>query len=182
MTCIVGIIDEAGKAHIASDSLGSNGHTKGIYKNKKIFKKGNMLIGYTSSYRMGQLLEHSMVVPERKVNQILDNYMYIDFVNAIRNLFKDNGYLCINNNVESIGEFLILIEGRIFIMHNDLSMLESSDNFDSCGSGEDYARSTMYNLTNDEKLTPKEKLSKAIDTATQYVTTVGGEFQYLTND
>lgn len=179
MTCIAGIIDSSGVGHIASDSIGSNGHTKSTYKNKKIFSKGSMLIGYTSSYRMGQLLEHSLTLPERKVSQTVEHYMYVDFVKAVRELLKTNGFLRVESNEESIGTFLILTDGRLFKMCGDLSLLESGDDFDACGSGEDYALAVLHTLKEQGKMTPKSMLTAAIATASKYVVSVGGDISYL---
>lgn len=181
MTCIAGIIDKKGVGHLASDSLGSNGHTKSIYKNQKIFQKGEMLIGYTSSYRMGQLLEHSLTMPERKVGQTTENYMYNDFVDCVRKLFKDNGYLKIDSNVEKIGTFIIIYDGRIFKMQDDLSLLENSEDFDTCGSGEDFAQATISTLLKYTDLDSKKILEEAINTAAKYVATVGGKVQYISS-
>ena len=182
MTCIVGLIDKAGVGHIASDSLGSNGYNKDVYRNRKIFHKGDLLIGYTSSYRMGQLLEHQLAVPQRKVGQDLDQFIYVDFVGAVRQLLKDHGYLRINSNEESIGTFMIIAEGRLFMMQEDLSVLESADGFDACGSGEDFAVATMHTLVKHKRLSPEIVLREAIETASKYVATVGGEVHYLSTE
>lgn len=179
MTCIAGLIDEKGLGHIASDSLGSNGYNKDIYKNRKIFRKGDLLIGYTSSFRMGQLLEHTLKLPARKVDQSTENYMYVDFINSIRDLMKGNGYMRIDNNTEKIGVFLIVVDGSIFKMQDDLSLLESEDGFDACGSGEDYATAVLHLLKKQGNLDPKAMLTEAINTASKYIATVGGEVKYL---
>jgi ATP-dependent protease HslVU (ClpYQ) peptidase subunit len=179
MTCIAGLIDKNGKGHIASDSLGSNGYTKSNYKNNKIFRKGELLRGYTSSYRMGQLLEHSLTLPARKVSQTIESYMYVDFVNAVRILLKDHGYLKVDSNRESIGNFLIITEGRIFGMQDDMSLLESADGFDACGSGEDYATAALYILAKQGKLGARAMLTQAIETASKYIATVGGDIRYI---
>lgn len=178
MTCIAALVDEKGVGHIACDSFSSYGH---LYKNSKIFKKGNMLIGYTSSYRMGQLLEHSLNIPERKDDQSIENYMYVDFVNAVRELLKNNGQMLVDRNIETIGFFLIVTEGLIFKMQDDLALLEAADGFDACGSGEAYARAALHLLKKQGKLGPKEMLTEAIDTAAQYVASVGGEVKYLSD-
>jgi hypothetical protein len=44
MTCIVGLVDKSGRGYIAGDSVGSNGHTKGPYRNAKVFR----LVGWTT--------------------------------------------------------------------------------------------------------------------------------------
>lgn len=181
MTCIAAIIDQDGVGHIASDSLGSNGHTKDVYKNQKIFQLGNMLIGYTSSYRMGQLLQYELSLPPRKVGQSLDKYMYTDFIASVRSLMKDHGYLRVDANVERIGSFLIVTEGRIYQMQDDLSLLETEDRFGSCGSGEFHAIATMHTLSKRKiRMSAEEILREAIETASKYVATVGGDVRILT--
>jgi ATP-dependent protease HslVU (ClpYQ) peptidase subunit len=179
MTCIAGLVDRQGNGYIASDSVGSNGYTKGSYRNKKIFKKDSLLIGYTSSYRMGQLLEYQLQLPKRAMGQSLDEYMYVDFMNTVRGLFKSSGFLRSDSGKESIGTFMIITEGRIFKVQDDMAILESSNNFDTCGSGEDYARAALHILSTRGGMTAKEMLTKAIETAAHYVTTVGGDIQYM---
>ena len=60
MTCIVGVVDK-GIVHMAGDKLGSNGFTKGISVRPKVFHNGDFLVGYTTSFYMGQLLEFEWV-------------------------------------------------------------------------------------------------------------------------
>lgn len=179
MTCIAALIDADGKGHIASDSLGSNGHTKSLNKNRKIFTKEGMLIGYTSSYRMGQLLEYSLCLPQRKVSQDIESYMYVDFINAVRNLFTDNGFTKVDYSVEFGGNFVVITEGHLFEVQRDFSLLETQEPFTACGSGEDYAIAALDVLHKRGRLTPKNMLTEAIETAAKYVTSVGGEVRYL---
>lgn len=179
MTCIAAVIDKHGVGHIASDSIGASGQDKNLYKNHKVFKKGDFLFGYTSSFRMGQLLEHGLQMPDRKPNQLLDDYIYNDFIEAVRKLLKQNGYARVDNNQEWIGTFLIVAEGRIFKVQDDLAVLEPENNFATCGSGEDYAQAVLDILTNNKVYDGKDVLTVAIETASKYVTSVGGKVQYL---
>jgi hypothetical protein len=55
MTCIVGIV-ENGKVYMGGDAAGVNGYSVRVRKDPKLFKVGEFLFGYTSSFRMGQLL------------------------------------------------------------------------------------------------------------------------------
>lgn len=181
MTCIAAIIDDDGVGHIASDSLGSNGHSKDVYKDQKVFTNGKFLVEYTSSYRMGQLLQYRLSLPKQRIGQTIDEFMYIDFVDAVRSLLKENGYMMINSNREEVGSFLVVTEGRIWQMQDDLSLLESSDGFDACGSGAHHAQAAMHVLKRHSqlKLAPKEIPTIAIETASRYVATVGGEVRYI---
>ena len=52
MTCIVGLV-ENGKVYIGGDSAGVAGLDVRMRSDEKVFTKGNMIFGYTSSFRMG---------------------------------------------------------------------------------------------------------------------------------
>ena len=58
MTCIMAIETSDGNVVIGGDYLGSNGFTKGLYSVPKIFRHSNMIFGYTSTFRFGQIIEH----------------------------------------------------------------------------------------------------------------------------
>jgi ATP-dependent protease HslVU (ClpYQ) peptidase subunit len=173
MTCIVALVDETGEGYIACDSLGSNGTTKNVYRTKKIFRRGGFLFGFTSSYRMGQILQYSLSLPTRKVGQDLTEYLHTDFVLAVRNAFDEGGH-------EGGGEFIFVTEGRIFTMQSNFSILEALDAFESVGSGEDYARATMSTMSAFGLGDPETILTVAIETAANYVSGVGGDIHHLT--
>ena len=59
MTCVVGLIED-NTIYLGADSLGSNGHSKSEYRFPKVFQNGDFLIGYTSSFRMGQMLQYEL--------------------------------------------------------------------------------------------------------------------------
>jgi ATP-dependent protease HslVU (ClpYQ) peptidase subunit len=179
MTCIAAIVDEKGVGHIACDSVGSNHYTKAAYVTRKIFAVGDMLIGMTGSYRMGQILQYRLALPAATVDQNLETWLHVDFIDAVRNVLKENGYLKVENNEETSGTFLVVVAGRIFTVQNDLSLLESQDSFEACGSGEDYARATMNCLVGFGVEDPALILTEAIEAATKYVPSVGGEIHML---
>lgn len=181
MTCIAAIVDNKGVGYIACDSLGSNHYTKNTYTNRKIFKVSDMLIGFTGSYRMGQILQYRLNMPAAAVGQTLEEWLHINFLDAVRDVFKENGFLRVTENQEqpADGEFLIVVAGRIFIMQADLSILESEDGFEACGSGEDYARATMNAAVTHGITKPKRILTEAIEAASKYVPSVGGEIHIL---
>jgi ATP-dependent protease HslVU (ClpYQ) peptidase subunit len=180
MTCIAAIVDKNGVGHIACDSVGSNGFSRSFYSTKKIFSVGNILFGFTGSYRLGQLLQYRLDLPQATVDQNLDQYMNIHFMDSIRSTLKDHGYLHVEDNEESLeGEFLVVFSGRIFTVQSDMSILESMDKFEATGSGEDYARATMNTLVEYGVEDTKLILTEAIETATKYVPSVGGEIHIL---
>lgn len=139
MTCIVGYIDkENRKIIMGGDSAGVSGLDVRIRKDPKVFILKDMIIGYTSSFRMGQLLRFKLVVPENFRDDIYE-YMCTDFIDAVRKCFKENGYTTIKDNTEEVGTFLVGYKGRLFKIENDLQVAEVTDNYDACGCGQSYA-------------------------------------------
>lgn len=60
MTCVVGLIDKKTKTtYIGGDSLGSTSNLKTVRKDKKVFKIKNTCLGFTSSFRMGNILAYN---------------------------------------------------------------------------------------------------------------------------
>lgn len=55
MTCVVGLVDK-GTVYIGVDSAAVQGWTRRKSRVAKVFHRGPFLIGYTTSFRMGQLL------------------------------------------------------------------------------------------------------------------------------
>ena len=91
MTCIVGVA-KSGKVYIGADSLGSNGLTKEIRKECKVFKNGDFLIGGTTSFRMLDLLKWKFNPPTVKDGDDLHRFMVVDFVVSVSRPFT---VLCI---------------------------------------------------------------------------------------
>ena len=56
MTCIVGIETET-CVYVAGDLQGSSENMRADYYQSKVFAIGGVVIGYTTSYRFGQILE-----------------------------------------------------------------------------------------------------------------------------
>lgn len=175
MTCIVACI-EHGKAYIAGDKAGANGFTKNITVKPKLFKKDNIIFGYTTSFRMGQILEHELILPERSVNETLTHYVYTKLVKSIIKCFKDNGFGGKDDTIGDIGgNFIFIIENNIFEMQSDFSIIEHECNFCSVGSGTYHATAAMEVLMKYTKLKPQEKLKEAIRVASKFVTSVSEE-------
>lgn len=147
MTCIVGYIDKANKKiGIGGDSAGVGGLSVRSRKDTKVFKNGPMIIGYTSSFRMGQLLRFKLVIPENFRDDVYE-YMCTDFIDAVRKCLKENGYATVENNTEKIGDFIVAYKGRLFNINDDLQVAENNYPYDATGCGENYALGAIRALT-----------------------------------
>ena len=71
ITCIVGF-SHLGKVYIGGDSAGLSGWGLTVRKDPKVFANGPCIMGFTSSFRMGDLLRYSLVVPERHPDEDID--------------------------------------------------------------------------------------------------------------
>ena len=153
MTCIVGLVD--GQSIImGADSAGVNGLSISIRKDVKVFPIGEFLIGFTGSFRMGQLLHYKLELPSLSDGGELHCYMATLFIDAVRKCLKDGGYAEKKDDVESAGTFLVGIRGRLFIIHADYQVEEKQDGFNACGSGEDVALGVLFATSS---LQPKQR-------------------------
>lgn len=181
MTCIVGLI-ENGVVYMGGDSAGVDGLDVIIRKDAKVFEKNGFLIGYTTSFRMGQLLRFKLEIPESKeIKKDLYEYMCTDFIESVRECFRDNGYMIINNNEEKGGCFLVGVNGRLFRIENDLQVGESILTYDAVGCGASYAKGAMHAIGNNSGLTASMKLTMSLDSACEFSAGVRGPYVLLYN-
>jgi ATP-dependent protease HslVU (ClpYQ) peptidase subunit len=175
MTCIVGLISED-KVWMGGDSAGVSGLNITVRKDAKVFKNGNFLIGYTSSFRMGQLLRFKFNPPAYYAEQYNDDpykYMCTDFIDAIRKCLKDGGYTRIESNEEKGGCFLIGFQNRLFCIDSDFQVGEAIADFDAVGCGEQYAKGSLYSTTElnvdyEMELTPEFIIEQALESAVNF--------------
>jgi ATP-dependent protease HslVU (ClpYQ) peptidase subunit len=171
MTCIIGLIDND-KVYMGGDSAGIAGYDLTIRADPKVFVNGSFLIGYTSSFRMGQLLRFKFKPPYHKPEICIEEYMMTDFIDAVRQCFKDNGYTEINNNRETAGTFLVGYKGRLFTVDSDYQVGESLNKFDAVGCGGSYALGSLNSTIGE----PEERIKKALETAEKFSAGVRGPF------
>ena len=180
MTCIVGYVHND-KVTLAGDQLGSNGYSKENHeKLTKVFKVGEFLIGYTTSFRMGQILQYSWTPPTLYHGQNEDVYIYNDVVRSLSSVFEANKYGEKKGAEESTGVFLMGWRGRLFTVQSNLSILEH-DKFAACGCGEEYAKGAIYTMIEMGHLSenPVELLTEAIKTASYFSCGVGNTVTFV---
>ena len=67
-------------------------------------------MGFTTSFRMGQLLRYSLKPPRRHPDDEINQFMVVTFTNAVRECLKAGGYASKKDDVESAGTFLVAIK------------------------------------------------------------------------
>jgi ATP-dependent protease HslVU (ClpYQ) peptidase subunit len=173
MTCIVAL--RSGDAvYMGADSASTDGWVMYQVRDPKIFRVGRMLIGFTSSWRMGQLLGHSLTLPEHHGDVPADRYMATSFIDAVRECLKRGGWAKKENEVEKGGAFLVGYQGRIFHVDDDYHVGESVADFDAVGSGYMIALGSLH--TSAAWHDPIKRVNAALEAASSYCATVRGPF------
>ena len=164
MTCVVGLVHNK-TVHIGVDSSAVSGWTRRQTKLSKVFRSGPFLVGYTTSFRMGQLLEHQLVVPTQDDGQSDMGFMVNNFIESVRKLLKERGFAKIESNSESGGQFLVGYRGHLYSIDSDFQVGELEDGFDAVGSGADHALGAMKALP---KLSPTRRIRRALEVAAHF--------------
>lgn len=191
MTCIVGLEYEDGVI-IGGDSAATGNGRIQLTTTPKVFKlttdpelEGQytaLLIGYTWSFRMGQIIQHSQYAPRTVESESNYEYLINKFVPFLRGIFKDAGWLKIEDEREEGGEFLVGIRGQLFRIEWNFSVLRMSNGYDAVGSGAPYALGTIHilkekvNQYSDVIQPPTYLVELALQAAANYSTSVSAPF------
>lgn len=179
MTCIVAIKNSKGVV-MGADSCAGSGHRAAAVKTVKIAKVGEYLIGYTSSFRMGQILHHALsTTKHNEKNDILWHIVNV-LIPELKSSLRSSGWLETNNGRDSGGEFILAHGNRIFVVQTDFSVLEYEEDFISVGCGEEWAVGAL-NALRKQKIEEKEKLQIALDTAQKFSSYVRAPFHFIQN-
>jgi len=178
MTCIIGCVDK-NYIYMAGDSCGSNGHYYSIRKDEKVFKKQDMLFGYTTSFRMGHLLHWKFKVPKHQADMSTDEYMNTVFIDEIIKCFTDNGYVEKTNEVKKGGQFLVGYKGRIFNIDSDFQVGEESESVSACGCGSISALAAYKRGALENRHSVEYNLKKALLIASSMIEGVQPPFKVL---
>lgn len=175
MTCIVGLVDK-GSVYIGGDSAGVDGWSLTVRADEKVFIRGPFLMGFTTSFRMGQLLRYKLEVPERQGTDVAE-FMATAFIDAVRDCLKAGGWATTKDGHETGGGFLVGYRGRLFLICEDFQVGEASDGYDAVGSGEQIARGALF-ATNGKD--PVKRVDLALRAAEAHNAGVRGPFTVMT--
>lgn len=172
MTCIAAVA-HAGSVWMGADSAGVAGLALVVRRDPKIYRVGDFLFGFTSSFRMGQLLGYGFNPPEHHSDVGVERYMATAFIDALRDVLKSGGYARTENGVEAAGEFLVGYRGRIFRVCSDFQVGENLEPFDAVGCGAELALGALH-ATSDKP--PRDRVNIALKAAEAFSAGVRGPF------
>lgn len=178
MTIISGLVDR-GRVYLGGDSAGvGDGYGLSVRADQKVFRNGDFVMGFTTSFRMGQLLQHVFKPPRRHPDDEVYAFMVRDFVDAVRACFKTGGYARASDGAEYGGTFLVGYAGRLFRIDDDYHVGEAADGFDACGCATDVALGSLWT----SRGAPRKRLITAMEAAERYSAGVRGPFAVVATE
>lgn len=146
MTCIVGIVSE-GKVFMGGDSYIGCDYSSSVLEDPKIFKKDNMIFGVTGTLRGLQLMKYKNWIPKYREDEYSSEMEYIcsDFIDALKKLFKDNGYSYLEDNQDKQQDWYLLgWGGKLYTIQCNFQVVTLQRKYHSIGVAADVALGCLY--------------------------------------
>lgn len=172
MTAVVGLV--AGKKiWMGGDAAATCTSTlsQTLVKDPKVFVSGDMLLGFSGSFRLGQLLRYSYTPPEHPED--LDDISYLNtlWLDAVRTCLKDGGFTRVEDSTETAPDSSLLIgyHGKLYVMEADFNILEPAHPYAAIGSSGDFALGSLSTTCKlNKRLSPKKKIETALHVASDF--------------
>lgn len=187
MTCIVGLVYN-GHVYVGGDSAAVEvgGYAVQTRADEKVFQRGSYIMGFSGSFRMGQLLRYAGSLPDPPAVEAgsieLYRFMCTTFIDSVREIFKAGGFTAKETaDAELIqGEFIVAVHGKLFAVHTDYQVAQSSDGFTSVGCGYQIALGALY--ASRGWADPILRVKLALEAAEKFSAGVRGPFLVLTDE
>jgi len=129
---------------MGGDSAGAAGYALTVRADEKVFRNGPMLFGFTSSFRMGQLLRYALCIPDHDPRVDVDKFMATTFIDAVRECLKSHGWASKKHESEEGGEFLVGYRGLLFYVGSDYQIGRPLDKYHAVGCGDQVALGALF--------------------------------------
>ncbi|WP_274036447.1 hypothetical protein [Streptomyces sp. MMBL 11-1] len=174
MTVIVGLVHK-NRVHLGADSAGVSGLQLTVRADRKAFRNGPYVMGFTSSFRMGQLLRYAFQPPPPTGD--LHGFMVTTWTDALRTCLKDGGWARRDSEQEQAGTFLVGVQGKLFSVWDDYQVAEHADGYAAVGCGDELALGALH-ATAHLGMAPRARLTAALAAADHHSAGVTGPYAY----
>lgn len=178
MTAIVGLVHN-GTVYIGGDSAGVTGYSMTVRADSKVFTVGPYVMGFTTSFRMGQLIRYALAAPAPDGD--LDRFMATTFIDAVRECLKTGGWARKDNDREEGGTFLVGVRGRLFTVWDDYQVAAGADGYAAVGCGSELALGALF-ATARTRVRPERRIMVALQAAERFSAGVRGPFLCVSED
>ncbi len=180
MTCIVGLEHE-GVIYVGGDSAGVDENSLEICTrlDEKVFVLDDFIIGFSGSFRIGQLLRYALVVPDQPSRKDDMAFIVTDFVDAIRTMQKDKGSMTKENELEAHEAGLVVgYNGNLYVIESDFNVLKPADKYVASGLGAPVALGALH-ATENLNMKPEARIMLALAAAAHFNASVRPPFYIL---
>jgi len=178
MTCIVALKDN-GRIYMGADSAITFGNVILDLNIPKIHKVGKFILGYAGHVKVGQIIKSNFIETEEQGKESDLEYI-IKKVGEIKTILNDNGIGHIENNQEwQSNDILIAYKKEMYRVGSWYSVSTFRHDYISIGSGEEYALGALYAGAS---LSPRTRITQALEAAAKFSKGVCGPFMYLESD
>jgi len=167
MTAIVGIVGKK-YIYIGADSLAVSNLSTIARADAKVFINGPYIIGFTTSWRMGQLLQYEFNHISHPLKMDDHRFMVTRFVPVIKKCLETGGFV-------GGGDFLVGYRKKLYTIGSDFQVGMPLDNFAAIGCGLDLCLGSLH-TTKEYKIEPEDKVLLALKAAEYFNSGVRGPF------
>lgn len=168
MTCVIGVKSDD-EVFIGADRAASGRNLIRKRSDSKVFKRstsaGDLLIGFTTSFRIGQVLQYSLSIPQYRKSKDIMEYMVNEFIESVRSVLKESGVAVIENGVETGGLFLVGFRGNLFCVQPDYQISRVIDGYTAIGSADEVALGSLFSTLD---LVPEDRIHVALRAAAEF--------------
>lgn len=178
MTIIVGLEFE-GRVWMGGDAGAVGGDTITRLAHPKVFERSGILIGHSSTFRLGNLLRYAGAsFPEIPEDAEVCQWAATEFMDAVRDILKTGGHAMKENERESGGFLLVGIRGKLLEINPDYGYVDSADGYLAIGSGTPFALGSLA-TTQELYMTPEARIRLALEATVKHCNTTLAPFTVL---
>lgn len=172
VTCIAALVQDS-TIYMGGDSAGVAGYDLMVRADQKVFRTGPFLMGFTSSFRMGQLLRYKLSLPDHDPRVEPRCFLATAFIDAVRQCLKDGGFARSQEGEERGGSFLVGYRGSIYLIDSDYQVAEPADAYAAIGCGQQVALGSLFTSGGED---PERRLLTALQAAERFSAGVRAPF------
>lgn len=168
MTAIAALVEKDGTIWIGGDSAGVANLDLEVRKDPKVFVKKGFIMGFTTSFRMGQILHYQFTPPEHPDKMGVDRYMNTLFVDEVRKCLDDHGY---GNGRDKGGTFIVGYRGKLFVLDGDFQVGMPHKNYTAVGCGHALCKGALHAIESSDltdTMKPKDRIKLALQAAEEF--------------
>jgi len=170
MTCIAAYKDLLGNIWMGGDSLCLSGTNQYKNLNPKIFRRDNMIFGFSGYLRATQVLQYQFEIPQHDPRISDYEYLISVFLDEFIKKLEETNSIIIESNVALLNEtdFLVGYNKKIFNIEQNFQLTEFSSNYDAIGCGAEYANAAFWMMENNKKIKPENRVVKALECSSNF--------------